>query len=130
MPNALLQAETRQSLAARVAEARARTDEIFAIVKPEALYERPIPERHRLVFYLGHVEAFDWNLIARQAFGIEPFHEAFDRTSRLPIGLSRAPYGTTPSACGGSWTSASIGLDPPAPKGIRRRSSTWRSSIA
>ena len=79
MPNTLLQAETRQSLASRVEGARARTDEIFAIVKPQALYDRPIPERHRLVFYLGHVEAFDWNLIARQAFGIEPFNEAFDR---------------------------------------------------
>ena len=46
-------------------EARARMDDIFALIKPESWYERPIPERHRLIFYLGHLEAFDWNQICR-----------------------------------------------------------------
>src|SRR5712691_9642515 len=69
----------REALASRLQDARARTDEIFALLEPAALYERPIPERHRLAFYLGHVEAFDWNLVARQAFGIESFHPAFDQ---------------------------------------------------
>lgn len=69
----------RDTLAGRLEDARVRTDEIFALLEPDALYERPIPERHRLVFYLGHVEAFDWNLVARQAYGVEPFHEAFDK---------------------------------------------------
>ena len=27
-------------------------------------YDRPIPERHRLIFYLGHLEAFDRNLLS------------------------------------------------------------------
>jgi len=71
--------DTSQDLAVRLADARARTDEIFSILTPEALYERPIPERHRLIFYLGHVEAFDWNLIARGTHGVEPFHERFDK---------------------------------------------------
>ena len=62
--------------------ARARTDALFELLDPKALYERPVPERHRLIFYLGHVEAFDWNLIGRTllhptfyklfAFGIDP----------------------------------------------------------
>ena len=79
MPHRLEQSE-RSTLAARLAEARACTDEIFdRVLDPAALYERPIPERHRLVFYLGHVEAFDWNLIARQAFGLDSFHERFDQ---------------------------------------------------
>ena len=43
---------------------RGITDRMFAQVLPEALYDRPIPERHRLIFYLGHLEAFEWNLIA------------------------------------------------------------------
>ncbi|HUA61565.1 MAG TPA: hypothetical protein VML19_22590, partial [Verrucomicrobiae bacterium] len=43
--------------------ARARTDELFALVRPDAIYDRPIAERHRIVFYLGHMEAFDWNLL-------------------------------------------------------------------
>ncbi len=69
----------RRSLAARLAEARARTDELFALLQPGALYERPIPERHRLIFYLGHLEAFDWNMICRSAFQRHPFQEDFDR---------------------------------------------------
>ncbi|NDQ57806.1 MAG: SUMF1/EgtB/PvdO family nonheme iron enzyme [Acidipila sp.] len=63
----------------RFATARARTDELFGLVRPEAIYDRPIPERHRILFYLGHLEAFDANLILRDTFGIAPFHEKFDR---------------------------------------------------
>ena len=40
-------------------------------VKPEFLYERPIAERHRIIFYMGHLEAFDWNLFHERAFGLE-----------------------------------------------------------
>ena len=46
-----------------LAAARARSDELFAIVRPEALYDRPIAQRHRIIFYVGHLEAFDWNLL-------------------------------------------------------------------
>jgi len=69
---------TRHDLQSRVAQARARTDELFRIVREEALYERPIPERHRIIFYLGHVEAFDWNLLAQRAFGLQPAQRTFD----------------------------------------------------
>jgi gamma-glutamyl hercynylcysteine S-oxide synthase len=47
----------------RVFEARRRSDALFNLLRPESLYERPIPERHRIVFYIGHLEAFDWNLL-------------------------------------------------------------------
>jgi ergothioneine biosynthesis protein EgtB len=50
-------------LHARIREARSRSEELLAIVRPEALYDRPIPERHRIIFYLGHLEAFDCNLL-------------------------------------------------------------------
>jgi gamma-glutamyl hercynylcysteine S-oxide synthase len=70
--------ETRDVLKARMAEARRRTDELFGIVRPEAIYDRPIPERHRVIFYLGHVEAFDWNLLAGE-LGLKSFQLAFDR---------------------------------------------------
>ncbi|HMC74113.1 MAG TPA: hypothetical protein VKG87_07405, partial [Terriglobales bacterium] len=53
----------RHELLERLTEARVQTDEIFQVVKPEALYDRPIAERHRIVFYIGHLEAFDWNLL-------------------------------------------------------------------
>ena len=58
--------------------ARAQTDSLFDLVYPAALYERPIPERHRIIFYLGHLEAFDWNLLG-QALDLPAFHAGFDR---------------------------------------------------
>ncbi|MCL5006391.1 MAG: SUMF1/EgtB/PvdO family nonheme iron enzyme [Acidobacteria bacterium] len=69
---------TRQSILSRLAGARVNTDKLFEMVKPEALYDRPIPERHRIVFYLGHLEAFDWNLLAHHALELEPFNPTFD----------------------------------------------------
>ena len=59
--------------------ARARTDELFASVRPDAIYGRPIAERHRIIFYLGHVEAFDWNLLRGHQPDVRPFHPEFDR---------------------------------------------------
>jgi len=69
----------RHDLHARLSNARARTDELFHVVRDEALYDRPIPERHRIIFYLGHVESFDWNLLAQRAFGLRSFHPSFDK---------------------------------------------------
>ena len=59
--------------------ARSRTDSMFALMSDNAMYERPIPERHRLIFYLGHLEAFDWNQICRWTMGMPSFHESFDQ---------------------------------------------------
>jgi len=58
--------------------ARACTDHIFSLFTPEALYERLIPERHRVIFYVGHLEAFDWNQICRWSLGYSSFHRTFD----------------------------------------------------
>jgi len=43
------------------------------------MYDRPISERHRIIFYVGHLEAFDWNLLADRAFGLKPFQRTFDQ---------------------------------------------------
>jgi iron(II)-dependent oxidoreductase len=67
------------SLLHRLAEARTRTDELFAIVRPDALYDRPIPERYRLIFYTGHLEAFDWNLLGRRHFDLPSFDPTLDQ---------------------------------------------------
>jgi iron(II)-dependent oxidoreductase len=56
-----------ESCLRRIAEARCVTDRLFAVVCENSLYERPIPERHRIIFYIGHLEAFDWNLLNRRA---------------------------------------------------------------
>jgi formylglycine-generating enzyme required for sulfatase activity len=70
---------TLPELGLALADARERTDALFRLVNPESLYERPIPERHRILFYLGHLEAFDWNLLARHALDLPAFHPGFDR---------------------------------------------------
>lgn len=67
------------------AAARARTAELFNLIAPDALYDRPIPERHRLIFYLGHLEAFDWNQIGRGALGLSSFHPEFDKLFEFGI---------------------------------------------
>jgi len=77
--------EVRQELLQRLTEARGRTDELFDIVKPDAIYERPIPERHRIVFYLGHLEAFDWNLMGERLLGAKGFHPEFDKLFNFGI---------------------------------------------
>src|SRR4030088_3756211 len=71
-------ARLRHDLSVRLNDARARTDQLFAIVRNESMYDRPISERHRIIFYVGHLEAFDWNLLAERAFGLRPFQRPFD----------------------------------------------------
>ena len=72
-----------------ILRARAITDALFAQVHPEALYDRPIPERHRLLFYLGHIEAFDWNYIGRNIFNRRPVSEELDEL--FAFGIDPAP---------------------------------------
>ena len=70
----------------RMAEARRQSDALFNVVREGYLYERPIPERHRIVFYVGHLEAFDWNLLKDKVSqrsglksGLRSVHPEFDR---------------------------------------------------
>ena len=67
-----------EQLLARLQSARQRSDELFSIVRPAALYDRPLPERHRIIFYLGHLEAFDWNLL-REPLGLSSFDPDYDK---------------------------------------------------
>jgi iron(II)-dependent oxidoreductase len=87
-----------RDLCAELAAARERTDGVLARVPPALIFERPIAERHRLAFYLGHLEAFDLNLLLRRgvapdagmdrlfAFGIDPVDGALpaDRPQDWP----------------------------------------------
>jgi gamma-glutamyl hercynylcysteine S-oxide synthase len=68
----------RQQLLDRLGEARRRSDSLFEVVRLDALYDRPIRERHRIIFYAGHLEAFDWNLLD-DLLGLKSFHPEFDR---------------------------------------------------
>jgi iron(II)-dependent oxidoreductase len=66
------------NLLSRMEEARARTDALFELLPPNSYYERPIPERHRMIFYLGHLEAFDWNLLSGP-LGLKSDDAEFDK---------------------------------------------------
>jgi len=70
---------SRCRLLEQISDARRRSDALFNIVRSESLYERPIPERHRIIFYVGHLEAFDWNLLHENVLGLKSFHPEFDR---------------------------------------------------
>lgn len=85
MPLPATQAETRLSLLKRLENARAQTDALFQLIRREAFYKRPIPERHRLIFYLGHLEVFDWNMIGRYTFQLEPLNESLERVLAFGI---------------------------------------------
>ena len=71
--------EVSHELIERISDARRQSDAIFSLVRPGSLYERPIPERHRIIFYVGHLEAFDWNLLNNAVFGLKSAQPEFDR---------------------------------------------------
>jgi ergothioneine biosynthesis protein EgtB len=77
----MLTAETQsaiQPLVDRLTEARRQSDAFFDVVRPDSIFERPIPERHRIIFYVGHLEAFDSNLL-NGVLKIPSFHPEFAR---------------------------------------------------
>src|SRR6185503_20308701 len=101
MTTARTVAEDRQTLLQRLTGARSSTDTLFSLLTPEAFYERPIPERHRLIFYLSHVEAFDWNLLAKP-LGLAAFDPKLDQLFAFGIeptdgGLPNEPASAWPS---------------------------------
>ncbi len=89
-------------LTARLEGARAQTDALFGQLDPAALYDRPVAERHRLIFYLGHLEAFDGNLIARRALRRPAFDPSLDKL--FAFGIDPEP-GREPSDTPADWPS-------------------------
>jgi len=91
----------RAAAIAELAAARAASDEVFARCAPAAMHARPIRERHRLVFYLGHLEAFDANLL-RHGVEIASPRPAWDRLFERgidPVG----PEAALPTDEPGDW---------------------------
>lgn len=58
--------------------AREKSDRLFEILLSPFLYERPIAERHRVVFYLGHLDAFDFIQICREGLGVRSLEPELD----------------------------------------------------
>ncbi len=72
-------------LAEELKQARIQTDALFGALDPDAFYERPISERHRMVFYLGHLEAFDANQLRWAGALSEAPHPALDKLFEFGI---------------------------------------------
>jgi formylglycine-generating enzyme required for sulfatase activity len=68
----------RTALRLRYLNNRNRTAEIFSLLEPGAYYERPIPLRHPFVFYEGHIPAFSFNKVAREALGVGSIDASFE----------------------------------------------------
>lgn len=58
--------------------ARTESDRLFSIIKPGAIYDRPIDARHRIIFYVGHLDGFDSIQICRRGLGIKPIDPELD----------------------------------------------------
>ncbi|MFL6415815.1 MAG: SUMF1/EgtB/PvdO family nonheme iron enzyme [Bryobacteraceae bacterium] len=62
---------TKTDLLKEIRKARVASDQLFQVLTPEALYERPIAERHRVIFYVGHLDGFDSIQICREGLGLK-----------------------------------------------------------
>ena len=65
-------------LLVQLQSARQESDKLFGILKPEAIYERPIAERHRVLFYIGHLDGFDSIQVCNEALGLKSEDEKLD----------------------------------------------------
>src|SRR5260370_7967222 len=54
--------------------ARARTDELFRIVRQEAVSDRPIVEGHRIIFSAAPVEPPNGTLLPQPPSGLQSLH--------------------------------------------------------
>ena len=57
-----------QTLHERYREVRGRTRQIFGLVEPEAFDMRPIPLRHPIRFYEGHLASFNFGMLLQSGF--------------------------------------------------------------
>ena len=69
----------RRRLRQQLEKSRHQSDALFDIIDARAWYERPIEERHRIIFYLGHLETFDWNMICGNSFELKSIHREFEQ---------------------------------------------------
>ena len=67
-----------ETIGERLAAVWARTDRIFEILTPEAIFAQPIALRHPFIFYVGHLPAFAWNHVCDGILGLPSLNPAYD----------------------------------------------------
>jgi ergothioneine biosynthesis protein EgtB len=80
------------SIPSRLRAVWQRSDEIFDLIRSGGLVTQPIPLRHPLIFYLGHLPAFAWNQVCRGVLEMPPFRPDFDMLFERgidPVGVDR-----------------------------------------
>jgi iron(II)-dependent oxidoreductase len=65
-------------LQSEILAARIESDRLFQILIDDAIYERPIDARHRVIFYVGHLDGFDAIQICREGLGQSSPNREFD----------------------------------------------------
>lgn len=78
MSNLLETASTVPTALAELEAAWKRTDDLFAMIPPGSWSVRPIEQRHPIVFYVGHLPAFSWNLVGRAVLSRGWLRREFD----------------------------------------------------
>jgi ergothioneine biosynthesis protein EgtB len=82
---------------------RARSRQLFDLLAEGAYYARPIPLRHPIVFYEGHLPAFSFNTLVKRALGLPGIDEHLERLFARGIDPATAPH---PSSGADGWPSA------------------------
>ncbi len=77
--------EATTNLLAELRAVRAESDRLFSILTPDALYARPIAARHRVIFYIGHLEGFDCIRICSEGSGLVSPDPQLDELFRAGI---------------------------------------------
>src|SRR5947207_15302022 len=77
----------RKQLIAWYQRNRRRSRAIFDLVADEAYYNRPIAQRHPLVFYEGHLPAFSFNTLVNRGLG----QPSIDARPQSPFARAIAP---------------------------------------
>jgi len=73
-----LQKVAAETLGERYRKARDRTEECFSLIDEETFFSRPLPLRHPIVFYRGHLAAFAVNTVMKRALGLPGIRPDFE----------------------------------------------------
>ncbi len=76
---------TKTHLLEEIRKVRVASDQLFKILRPDALYDRPIAERHRVIFYIGHLDGFDSIQICREGLGLKSKDQDLDQLFQAGI---------------------------------------------
>ncbi len=85
---------------------RARTQALFEMLAPDAYYERPIPLRHPVVFYDGHMPAFAVNTLLKKGLGHAGVDDGLD--ALFERGIDPADRAAAAAADRGAWPARDV----------------------